>query len=73
MFEISLEDQIAAVAREISFRERLYPRWVEQKKLTQKTADLEVARMRAVRETLVNLQAPAGLQAELHPTAEERN
>ena len=59
MFEITLEDQIAAVAREISFRERLYPRWVEQKKLTQKTADMEIARMKAVRETLMNLRVPA--------------
>ena len=52
MFEISLEDQILAVNREISFRERLYPRWVRDQKLTQKTADLEIARMKAVRETL---------------------
>ena len=52
MFEITLEDQIQAVTREISFRQRLYPRWVEQKKLTQKTADMEIARMRAVLETL---------------------
>ena len=58
MFEISLDDQIAAVAREISFRERLYPRWVRNKRLTQKTADLEIARMRAVHETLVNLRVP---------------
>ena len=59
MFEVTLEDQISAVAREISFRERLYPRWVVQKKLTQKAAELEIARMRAVLSTLVNLRVPA--------------
>ena len=52
MFEIGIEEQIQAVEREISFRERLYPRWVRDQKLTQKTADLEIARMKAVRETL---------------------
>ena len=59
MFEITLEDQIAAVAREIAFRERLYPRWVDQKKLTQKTADMEIARMKAVRDTLITLRVPS--------------
>ena len=59
MFEVTLQDQIDCVTREIGFREKLYPRWVSQNKLTQKTADLEIARMKAVRETLVNLRVPA--------------
>ena len=57
MFEVTLEDQITAVEREIKLREAHYPRWVRDHKLTQKTADLEIARMRAVRETLVNIRA----------------
>lgn len=59
MYEVTIEDQIASVEREIKLREAHYPRWVEQKKLTQKTADLEIARMRAVLSTLVNLKVPA--------------
>ena len=59
MFEVTLQDQIDCVTREIGFREKLYPRWVRDHKLTQKVADLEIARMRAVRETLVNLKVPA--------------
>lgn len=59
MFEVTLQDQIDCVTREIGFRERLFPRWVRDNKLTQKTADLEIARMKAVRETLVNLQVTA--------------
>lgn len=45
---ITLEDMISCVEREIGMRERSYPRWVEQKKLLQATADQEMARMRAV-------------------------
>lgn len=57
---VSLEDQLACVEREIGFRERTYPRHVKLGKLTQAAADLELARMRAVRETLVGL--PVALQ-----------
>ena len=53
---ISLDDQIAAVDREIGMREKSYPRWVKDRKLTQKTADQELARMRAVRESLLELK-----------------
>ena len=51
---IPLSEQIEAVEREIRLREAHYPRWVEQKKLIQKTADLELARMKAVRDTLIS-------------------
>ena len=54
--QISLEEMISCVEREIGMRERVYPRWVEQKKLLQATADLELARMRAVRDVLVGVK-----------------
>ena len=54
---ITIEQMIACVEREIGMRERVYPRWVEQKKLLQTTADQELARMRAVRDLLLNVQA----------------
>ena len=52
--QISLEEMIACVEREIGMRERVYPRWVEQKKLIQATADQDLARMRAVRDFLMD-------------------
>ena len=54
---ITITDMIACIKREIGMRERVYPRWVEQKKMLQATADLELARMRAVRDLLLNVQA----------------
>lgn len=52
---VSLSDQIACVDREIRMREKVYPRWVKSHKLTQKTADLELGRMRAVLGSLIRL------------------
>jgi hypothetical protein len=52
---VTLEDQVKCVEREISMRERVYPRWVADKKLTQSTADRELNAMRAVLRTLKNL------------------
>lgn len=49
---IPLDEQIACVEREIKMRERAYPRWVAEKRMTQKKADYELAAMRAVRETI---------------------
>lgn len=56
MFDISLEEQIECIDRELRLREAHYPRWVEQKKLTLKTANEELNRMKAVRQTLVGLR-----------------
>ncbi len=58
MAQVSLEEQIACVERELAFRQRVYPRWVKAKppKITQAKADQELERMRAVRETLLELQ-----------------
>lgn len=49
---ISIEQQIAAVQREIRMRERVYPRRVSDRKMTQQLADRELAAMRAVLATL---------------------
>jgi anti-sigma regulatory factor (Ser/Thr protein kinase) len=38
-----------AVERELSFRRRVYPRWIEQKKMTQKLADEQIAIFEAIR------------------------
>lgn len=52
MPDIGIVEQIVAVQREITLRLKHYPRWVRLQKMTQDLADLEVARMRAVLETL---------------------
>ena len=52
---VPIADQIACVERELGFRERLFPRWVKSQKLTQKAADLEMVRMRAVLDSLSEL------------------
>lgn len=49
---LGIEEQIASVEREIAMRERAYPRWVEQRRMTAKTAAREIACMKAVLATL---------------------
>lgn len=48
-----LERAVACVDRELRMRLAAYPRWVAQKKLTQKKADDELAGMREVRRMLI--------------------
>lgn len=54
--EIDLAAQIKCVEREIGMRERVYPRWVASKKMSQQKADAEIAAMNAVLATLKRLQ-----------------
>ena len=53
---VSLEDQIKSVRREIGMRERVYPNWVSQRKMSPTKADDEIAAMRAVLATLESLR-----------------
>lgn len=48
----NIADQIACIEREIKQRKRVYPRWVEQEKMTQALADREMKRMEDVLATL---------------------
>lgn len=57
--EITLGMQIESVKREIMMRERVYPKLVGGGKMKQRTADIEMAAMRAVLSTLENLKASA--------------
>lgn len=52
LLPITIEEQIAAVEREVTLRRRVYPRWVEAKRLTQDKADREIAAMEATAVTL---------------------
>jgi hypothetical protein len=47
-----LNNQIAAVKREIALRERNYPRWVDGGSMTQGVADYEIAVFRKLLERL---------------------
>lgn len=51
----SIGEMIACVDRELGFRERIYPRWINaaKPKISPKAAELELARLRAVRARLV--------------------
>lgn len=55
--DVSFEEMLACVDRELAMRRKVYPRWVRDGKLTQVAADLEVLRMRAVRALLLEAQA----------------
>lgn len=47
-----LDEQMAELKREIVLRERLYPRWVHDRKLSQATADRQLEAMRSALATL---------------------
>lgn len=49
---VSIDDQVAAAERELRFRIRVYPRWVQQEKISQAVADHQLAAMRAIVNTL---------------------
>lgn len=55
--DVSLEDQLACVDRELAMRRKVYPRWVKNGKLTQAAADLEILKMRGVRRALLRGEA----------------
>ena len=56
--DVRMSDQIACVEREITMRERVYPRWVDAGKMTQAEADRELLAMRAV---LATIETAAGI------------
>lgn len=53
---VSLSDQITCIEREIGMRERVYPAWIDKKKMTPDKAASEIEGMRAVLKTLKSLQ-----------------
>ena len=64
---VTLEEMVSCVDRELAMRAKAYPRWVRQKppKLTQRTADQEMERMRAVRAALLRAEALSLLVSEV--------
>jgi hypothetical protein len=62
------EQLVACIDRELSFRARVYPRWVAAKKLSQAAADEQVALMQAVRARLLESDSWRRKLAELGVT-----
>lgn len=59
---ITLDQQIACVRRELALRKSAYPRWIQSRRMTQATADKEIAAMEAVLATLLSLAAQVTTQ-----------
>jgi len=49
---VTLTEQIKGVRREIDYRKRLYPRWVQDGKMTQQEANYQIELMEYVLNTL---------------------
>ena len=52
---MTLSEQIKIVKREIDFRKRLYPKWVEKGKMTQLEANYQIDGMECVLSSLTAL------------------
>lgn len=60
LFPFTLRDLVNEAEREIRLREKVYPRWIEKGKLSQRKADLHIALMRAIKARLESLQTTSG-------------
>lgn len=49
---VTISEQIKCVRREIDYRKRLYPRWVQDGKITQQEANYQIEAMEYVLNTL---------------------
>jgi hypothetical protein len=58
--DVSLEEQIASVRREIKLRQAVYPKWVAGGRMKQVNASREIAAMIAVQTTLEALHGIPG-------------
>ena len=58
MSEITLQDQISEVGRELGLRRNVYPKFVASKRMTQAEADWHIARLDAAYKTLKSLLTP---------------
>ncbi len=56
MSKVTIQEQLECVERELAYRHRCYPRWVEQGRMQLDQASRELVRMEAVRDTLKAMQ-----------------
>jgi hypothetical protein len=64
-YGVTREELIECVEREIKLRERVYPRWVTEARITPDKANRELFLMRAVRAVVGQLPAPPPPQGDL--------
>lgn len=50
--KINIDEMIKCIEREIGMRQKVYPKWVAMKKMSQEKADLEIRTMTAVLDQL---------------------
>jgi hypothetical protein len=62
---MTIQQQVKCAERELGKRRALYPRMIEQRKLTQAKADEEIAGMAAIVATLTRLQHLAEVSEEI--------
>lgn len=61
----TLDQLIEGVGREVNYRIRCYPKWVQQGTLNQRNADYQLALMQAVLENLKGQRKVTGMQGNL--------
>jgi hypothetical protein len=52
--QVNLNDLLACCRRELSFRQRVYPKWVDKGTMTEKKAEAEIELMRSICDFLVH-------------------
>lgn len=56
MSDITLDEQLACLRREIAMRKSVYPKWVTLGKMTEEKADREIEVMQSVLDLLIKIQ-----------------
>lgn len=49
---VPIDVQITSAKRELRLRRNVYPKWIESRRMSEATANLEIASMEAIIETL---------------------
>ena len=65
--ESTIWDLVSCINRELALRERVYPKWVRERRMTQDRAKEELANMLKVQRLLVNIKLQVGPVPPRHP------
>ena len=60
LFPITIDDELAEVEREIALRKRVYPRWIDARRITREKADRHIALMQSVANRLAEYKKVLG-------------
>jgi hypothetical protein len=70
--EIPIAEVLACCQREAALRKRVYPRWVQQGRMTEEKSAYEISRMEAACFHLAKLQLLKEISDEVHAEMEKR-